>query len=64
MAKSTGGKTQMSSDKEIIDLDDKCKIEVTKMGNIKIIGDCNGKGFNRTEIKLFDKVFDIIEDEI
>ena len=53
----------MSEDKEIIDLDEKCKIEYTKDGNIKIVGDCNGKGFNRTEIKLFDRVSDIIEEE-
>ena len=42
---------------------DKCKIKVTKEGDITILGDCDGKGFNRTEIKIFDKVFDIIEDE-
>lgn len=53
----------MSNEKETINLDDKCKIEFTKEGNIKIIGDCDGKGFNRTEIKLFDRVSDIIEDE-
>ena len=54
---------KLSEEKEIITLDEKCKIEYTKEGNIKIIGDCDGKGFNRTEIKLFDRVSDIIEEE-
>jgi len=52
------GAKEMSGDKEVIELSGKCKIEITKAGNITIMGDCDGKGFNRTEIKLFDKVFD------
>jgi len=50
-------------DEQIIKITDKCNIKFDKGGNITILGDCNGEKINRTEIKLFDKVSDIIEDE-
>lgn len=53
----------MSEEKDIIDLGDKCKLEFSKDGNIKILGDCDNKTINRIEIALFDKVSNVIEDE-
>ena len=50
-------------DKEIIELGEKCKIEFKKDGNVNIIGDCDGQTLSRTDVKLFDRVSDIIEDE-
>ena len=53
----------MSKDEQIIKMTDKCDIKFDKGGNITILGDCNGETINRTEIKLFDKVSDIITEE-
>lgn len=44
------------SEKEILSLNDKCKLEFTKDGNIKLIGDCNGAVMNPVEIQLLDRV--------
>ena len=53
----------MSEDEQIIKMTDKCNIKFDKNGSITILGDCNGETINRTEIKLFDRVSDIIAEE-
>ena len=55
----------MSEDKEIFDMGDKCKIEFSSNGNIKIMGNCDGKVINKLDLSIFNKVNTMIdEDEV
>lgn len=53
----------MSEKEQIFKKNDKCSFKFDENGNITVIGDCDGETVNRTEIAMFNKVSDIIEDE-
>ena len=54
---------QLNEDEQLFEKTEKCKIKFDKLGNITIVGDCNGEEVNRTELAAFNKVATLFEDE-
>lgn len=54
----------MSEDEQLFKKTEKCQIKFDKLGNVTIIGDCDGEEVNRTEIAAFNKVATLFENEL
>lgn len=49
-------KEKKKKEKEELPLNEKCKIEFDKDGNIKLVGDCDGAEINPVELNLLNRV--------
>lgn len=50
-------------DEETIIVNDKCRLKFDEMGNVTIMGDCDGQKINRVDVSLFNRVTNDIEDD-